>query len=59
MGPEDAVEAVKLIAPRRVLPNHYNTWPPIEQDAQAWAEQVRNQTSADPVVLEPGQSLSL
>ena len=36
MGPDDALEAVKLIGPDRVVPNHYNTWPPIEQDAQAW-----------------------
>ena len=54
MGPEDSVEAVKLLAPRTVLPAHYNTWPPIEQDAQAWAEMVRANTQANPVVLQPG-----
>ncbi len=59
MGPDDAVEAVKLIAPQRVLPNHYNTWPPIEQDAHAWAEQVREQTSAQPFVLEHGGTMTL
>lgn len=59
MGPEDAVEAVKLISPKCVIPNHYNTWPPIEQDAQLWAEQVRARTSADPLVLEPGGTMSL
>ena len=59
MGPEDAVEAVKLIEPQRVVPNHYNTWPPIEQDAHAWAELVRAQTSAEPVVLEPGGTMTL
>lgn len=59
MGPEDAVEAVKLIAPQRVIPNHYNTWPPIEQDAQAWSDQVRAETSAEPVVLEPGGTITL
>jgi L-ascorbate metabolism protein UlaG (beta-lactamase superfamily) len=59
MGPADSIEAIKLINPTRVLPNHYNTWPPIAQDAQAWAEAVRAQTSAEPVVLEPGGTLSL
>lgn len=59
MGPEDAVKATKLISPKRVLPMHYNTWPPIEQDAAAWAKQVREQTAAEPVVLEPGESFQL
>lgn len=59
MGPEDAVKATKLIGPKRVTPMHYNTWPLIEQDADSWAQQIREQTSAEPVVLEPGGSCSL
>lgn len=55
MGPEDAVRAVKLIQPKKVLPIHYNTWPLIAQDANAWAEQVRQQSQAIPVVLKPGE----
>jgi L-ascorbate metabolism protein UlaG (beta-lactamase superfamily) len=59
MGPEDAVEAVKLLQPRYVLPAHYNTWPPIEQDAVLWADRVRAQTTAIPKVLNPGESFEL
>jgi len=59
MGPADSVKATKLIQPKRVLPMHYNTWPLIEQDASAWADQIRGQTAAEPVVLEPGGSCSL
>jgi L-ascorbate metabolism protein UlaG (beta-lactamase superfamily) len=59
MGPDDAVEATKLLRPKRVAPAHYNTWPPIEQDASAWAERIQAETEAEPVVLEPGGSLSL
>lgn len=59
MGPDDSVEAVKLINPKRVAPAHYNTWPPIEQDAAAWAEKVRGETSAEPVVLKPGEKINL
>ena len=59
MGPADAVEATKLIAPRRVVPNHFNTWPPIEQDANDWARQVRAATAAEPIVLQPGETLTL
>ena len=59
MGPDDSIEAINLLRPKRVVPAHYNTWPPIEQDARAWAERVRAHTPAEPIVLEPGQSIGL
>ncbi|HEX3601626.1 MAG TPA: metal-dependent hydrolase [Lacipirellulaceae bacterium] len=59
MGPEDSIEAVKLLKPKRVAPCHYNTWPPIAQDAAAWAKQVRLHTAAEPIVLEPGEQIGL
>jgi L-ascorbate metabolism protein UlaG (beta-lactamase superfamily) len=55
MGPDDALRAVKLIQPRQVVPIHYNTWELIAQDAGAWAERVRRETQAEPVVLQPGE----
>jgi len=58
MGPDDAIEAVKLLGPRRVVPVHYNTWPPIEQDAQAWARRVEAHTAAEPVVIAPGEKIT-
>jgi L-ascorbate metabolism protein UlaG (beta-lactamase superfamily) len=54
MGPADALRAVKLLTPRKVVPIHYNTWELIAQDAAAWAERVRKETQAEPVVLSPG-----
>lgn len=59
MGPTGSLEAIKFLAPKKVLPCHYNTWPPIEQDANAWAESVKQHTVAEPVVLEPGESINL
>ncbi len=59
MGPDDALRAVKLIEPKRVMPYHYNTWELIAQDANAWAERVRAETKAEPIVIEPGQSFRL
>ena len=59
MGPDDALRAVKLIEPKRVLPEHYNTWPLIAQDADAWATRVATETSAHPHVLKPGGSMTL
>jgi L-ascorbate metabolism protein UlaG (beta-lactamase superfamily) len=54
MGPDDALRAVKLLQPRYVLPIHYNTFPLIVQDAHTWAARVGNETSVQPIVLEPG-----
>ncbi len=59
MGPDDALEAVKLLAPRQVVPVHTNTWPPIAQDPHLWATRVRAETSTEPVVLEPGGKITL
>jgi L-ascorbate metabolism protein UlaG (beta-lactamase superfamily) len=59
MGPADSIEAIKLIQPRRVAPAHYNTWPPIAQDSEAWADSVRANTEAEPVVLDPGGKITL
>jgi L-ascorbate metabolism protein UlaG (beta-lactamase superfamily) len=54
MGPDDALRAVKLLRPRYVLPIHYSTFPPIVQDANAWAARVKGETATQPVVLQPG-----
>lgn len=54
MGPDDALRAVKLIGPKKVIPTHYNTWEVIAQDAGAWAARVKKETQAEPVVLKPG-----
>ncbi|HZZ28379.1 MAG TPA: metal-dependent hydrolase [Pirellulales bacterium] len=59
MGPEDSVEAIKLLRPKRVIPCHFNTWPPIKQDVKAWAELVRSQTKATPETPEPGGKITV
>lgn len=59
MGIEDAVEAVRLLQPKAVVPMHYNTFDLIAQDPEAFARKVREETSARPVVLAPGESLDL
>jgi L-ascorbate metabolism protein UlaG (beta-lactamase superfamily) len=59
MGPDDALRAVKLVRPRVVIPIHYNTFDLIKQDANAWAERVRQETETEAVVLNPGESYSL
>jgi len=52
MGPADAVRAIELIEPKVVIPIHYNTWPPIAQDAQAFKAAVGNRAHVE--VMKPG-----
>ncbi len=59
MGPEDSIRATQLIEPRRVIPSHYNTFPVIEQDPQQWAHRIREATTAEPVVLAPGETMNI
>jgi L-ascorbate metabolism protein UlaG (beta-lactamase superfamily) len=55
MGPGDAIRAVKMLYPKKVLPIHYDTFPLIAQDGAAWGELVKRESSATPVVLSPGE----
>jgi L-ascorbate metabolism protein UlaG (beta-lactamase superfamily) len=59
MGPEDALRAVKLLAPKHVIPIHFSTWDVINQDAQIWAARVAVETNTQAHVLRPGESFSL
>lgn len=59
MGPDDALRAVKLLRPARVIPIHFNTWGLIAQDPDAWAARVRAETSTIPFVLKPGERLTV
>ncbi len=60
MGPDDALKAVKLIQPKHVIPDHYDTWPLIAQDADAWADRVKGRNSDTAGTAPAGRdSLSL
>lgn len=57
MGPEDSILAILELTPTHVAPAHFNTWPPIEQDAQKWARDVREKTGAVPHLFVPGEAV--
>ena len=59
MGPDDAVQAAQFVQAKRVIPIHYNTFPPIKQDAQAFAQKLRNAADIDCTVLAPGSQFTL
>lgn len=56
MGPDDAALAAKFLQAKQVVPIHFNTFPPIQQDPHAFAEKLEAKNGK---VLEPGQSLEL
>jgi len=58
MDRHDAVEAVRLVGARTVIPIHYDTFPPIETDAQAFKADVESATASRVVVLAPGETWS-
>jgi L-ascorbate metabolism protein UlaG (beta-lactamase superfamily) len=59
MGIDESVRAIQLIQPKAVLPTHYNTWPPIEQNSEIWAERVRNGALSKPILLLPGETCQI
>jgi L-ascorbate metabolism protein UlaG (beta-lactamase superfamily) len=59
MGPDDALQAVSFLKPALVIPYHFNTWPLIEQDPEAWAKRVRDQTDSQVLVLSVDESYTL
>lgn len=57
MGIDDAIEAVKMLKPAKVVPMHYKTFPPIEADPEDFRRRVRAETSSECQVLAPGESM--
>jgi L-ascorbate metabolism protein UlaG (beta-lactamase superfamily) len=58
MDRHDAVQACKLIGAREVIPCHYDTFPPIQTDSQAFKAEVESSSSSRVVLLAPGESHS-
>jgi L-ascorbate metabolism protein UlaG (beta-lactamase superfamily) len=52
----DAVAAAQLVGASQIIPCHYNTFPPIETDAEAFKNDVK---VSEVIVLDPGETHSL
>ncbi|MGB3717858.1 MAG: metal-dependent hydrolase [Candidatus Promineifilaceae bacterium] len=59
MGPDDALQAVSFLKAKAVIPYHYNTWQPIEQDVSAWASRVQSESDSTAVVLNVDETYTL
>lgn len=57
MDVDAAAMAVKQLKPKVTIPIHYNTWPAIKADPQAFAEQCSSTTKV--VIVEPGGSYEI
>ena len=58
MDRHDAVEAAKLVGATTVIPCHYDTFPPVETDSQAFKADVEANTSSKVELLAPGETYS-
>jgi L-ascorbate metabolism protein UlaG (beta-lactamase superfamily) len=56
MDRHDAVTACELIGAPTVIPIHYDTFPPIETDAEAFKADVEAATDSEVVILAPGDT---
>jgi L-ascorbate metabolism protein UlaG (beta-lactamase superfamily) len=54
MDRHDAVDAARLVGAKTVIPCHYDTFPLIEADAQAFKSDTESATGSNVVVVEPG-----
>jgi L-ascorbate metabolism protein UlaG (beta-lactamase superfamily) len=55
----DAVEAARFVGADLVIPCHFNTFPPIETDAEAFKADVQQGGIAEVEILEPGATHTL
>jgi L-ascorbate metabolism protein UlaG (beta-lactamase superfamily) len=52
----DAVVAAEFVGADQIIPCHYDTFPPVETDAQAFRSDVQNAGYAEVVILQPGET---
>jgi L-ascorbate metabolism protein UlaG (beta-lactamase superfamily) len=56
MGPEHAARACALIKPEIVIPMHYNTFPPVEQNPEEFKSLVESICDTEVLICEPGRA---
>lgn len=59
MDPKDAAIAAEFLKAKYVIPVHYNTWPPIKQDVNAFKKDVESKTKSKVLIIKPGETIDL
>jgi L-ascorbate metabolism protein UlaG (beta-lactamase superfamily) len=52
----DGVVAAELVGADQIIPCHYDTFPLVETDSQAFKADVQNAGFAEVVLLQPGET---
>jgi L-ascorbate metabolism protein UlaG (beta-lactamase superfamily) len=52
----DAVVAAELVGADQIIPCHYDTFPPVETDSQAFKTDVQNAGYSEVILLQPGET---
>jgi L-ascorbate metabolism protein UlaG (beta-lactamase superfamily) len=58
MGPKSAIRAAKMLQPKCTIPTHFDTFPPIRVDSQAWKNEMEAQNLAAKV-MRAGDSFDI
>ncbi len=59
MGPDDAAIAAQMLKAAHIVPMHYNTWPPIQQDPEAYKKMVEAKNAGQVHIMAPGETLAI
>jgi L-ascorbate metabolism protein UlaG (beta-lactamase superfamily) len=59
MNPEHAAKAAQWIKPEIVIPMHYNTFPPVEQNPEEFKSLVESLCDCEVIVCEPGITIEV
>lgn len=59
MDPKQAAVAASLLNAKYVVPMHYGTWPPIDQDPKEFERLAKKSSKSKIVILKPGESLEV
>jgi L-ascorbate metabolism protein UlaG (beta-lactamase superfamily) len=58
MDPKDAALAAGMLGAKVVIPIHYNTWPVIAQDPEAFKKDVEAHTQSKVCIVKPGEGMT-
>ena len=60
MGPPRAAEAVKLVAPKTVIPMHYGTFPVLTGTPEVFGRELKKRKVKTRLrVMQPGEAIAL
>jgi len=59
MGPIEAVQAAKWLESKKIIPMHYDTFAAIKADVNYFKNKIESETTAECLILKPGELINL